>query len=242
MPIAVGGDIAGHAGGLLAGVQAFDAEGVDHDVLRGRGGGHQHRAEQRRTGAMSSGSLSPSSTIAAIEQQLARTPASRAGGPAASRQHRHIERIDQRRPEEFDGVGQADQREQADGGEVDAALGQPHRQRRAGQRQRQAGGEAEQHHDQHARLEDRRRWRRARIGVGGCRGRGHAALLHARVHARTRLGSRVKSAALQAARAVLRAAAPSAVRLRLASNSSSSIRVAALGDLAGRDQDVVDIL
>ena len=42
---AIGGDIAGHAGGLFAGLQALHAEGVDHDVLRRRGGRHRHRAE-----------------------------------------------------------------------------------------------------------------------------------------------------------------------------------------------------
>ena len=38
------------------------------------------------------------------------------------RQHRHVERVGQRRPEEFQRVGRADQREQADGAEIDAGL------------------------------------------------------------------------------------------------------------------------
>src|ERR1700722_19021562 len=36
------------------------------------------------------------------------------------RQQRHVERIDQRRPQKFDRIGRADQREQADGAEIDA--------------------------------------------------------------------------------------------------------------------------
>jgi hypothetical protein len=64
-----------------------------------------------------------------------------------------MQRIDQRRPQEFQRVGRADQREQADSAEIDAGLAHPHQQRRARQRQRQAGGKAEQQHDQHARLQ-----------------------------------------------------------------------------------------
>ena len=48
------------------------------------------------------------------QQQPAAPPAE------APRQNRHVERIDQRRPEEFYGVGRADQREQTDGAEIDA--------------------------------------------------------------------------------------------------------------------------
>ena len=43
---AIGGDIAGHAGGLFAGIEAFDTEGVDHDVL-GRGRGRHHHCAER---------------------------------------------------------------------------------------------------------------------------------------------------------------------------------------------------
>ena len=68
-------------------------------------------------------------------------------------QPRDVERIDNGRPQEFDRVGQTDQGEQADGAEIDSAVGHPHRQRLAGQRQRQPRREPEQHHDQHARPE-----------------------------------------------------------------------------------------
>src|SRR5581483_951824 len=49
-----------------------------------------------------------------------------------------------RRPQEFQRVGRADQREQPDGAEIDTGLAHPDQQRRARQRQRQPRGEAEQ--------------------------------------------------------------------------------------------------
>jgi hypothetical protein len=47
---AVGGDIGCHAGRLFAFVQAFDAEGVDYDILRRRGGGNQKRSDRHQQG------------------------------------------------------------------------------------------------------------------------------------------------------------------------------------------------
>ena len=166
---AIGGDIGGHAGGLLVFRQAFDAEGVDHDVLRRRGGGDQKRAEGDQAGRRR--------RIAGAEEHDRRhqqnlrehQPAAAAAEPA--RQQRHVERVGERRPQEFHGVGRADQREQADGAEIDAGFAHPHQERRARQRQRQPGREAEEHDDQHARLEvDRQRveeGRARRRGVGG---------------------------------------------------------------------------
>ena len=84
-------------------------------------------------------------------QQQLRGDEPAAPPPEPPRQPRHVERIDHRRPEELDRVGQARQRQQADGAEIDAAVGHPHAQRLARQRQRQPGREAEQQHDQHAR-------------------------------------------------------------------------------------------
>ena len=153
---AIGGDVRRHAGGLLVLRQALDAEGVDHDVLRRRGGGDQQRAE--RDQPRRSGRIAGAEEHDRRHQQDLREhqPAAAAAEPA--RQQRHVERVGQRRPQEFHGVGRADQREQADGAEVDAGFAHPHQQRRARQRQRQAGREAEEHHDQHARLEvDRQR-------------------------------------------------------------------------------------
>ncbi len=79
--------------------------------------------------------------------------------PRRSDSHGTSQRIDHRRPDELERVGQAGERQQPDGAEVDAAVGHPHAQRLAGQRQRQAGREAEQQHDQHARAQvDRQRF------------------------------------------------------------------------------------
>ena len=109
------------------------------------------------------------------QQQLREhQPAAPAAEPA--RQHGTCKRIDQRRPQEFQRVGRADQREQPDGAEIDAVSLHPHQQRRSRQRQRQPGRKAEQQHDQHARLQiDRQAFapggagRRDDRWSGGCR-------------------------------------------------------------------------
>ena len=80
---AIGRDVGRHAGGLLVLGQALDAEGVDDDVLRRRGGRDQQRAERdqrraRRRDRRSRGTRSPPSA------ESARTPASRGGGRAAA--------------------------------------------------------------------------------------------------------------------------------------------------------------
>src|SRR6516165_5931704 len=85
-----------------------------------------------------------------------------------NKSQRRIERVDDRRPQKLDGVGRADQREQADDTEIDAHFPHPHQQRGTRQRQRQPGGEAEEEHDQHARLEIDRE----RVGKARARGRG----------------------------------------------------------------------
>ena len=109
------------------------------------------------------------------------------------RQHRHVERIDDRRPQELDGVGRADEREQADGAEIDARFPHPDQQRRAGQRKRQPGGEAEEQHDQHARLEiDRERVGEARAGAARCRASRSSAQLSLNRRADTSLRLRPK--------------------------------------------------
>ncbi len=147
----VGRDIGCHAGGLLALGQAFDAKGVDHDVLGRRHRRHQQRAERneqwraRRVGQRQEQNRDDQQQLR--EHQPAAPAAEGAG------EQRHMQRIDQRRPEKFQRVGRADQREQADGAEIDAGLAHPHQQRRARQRQRQPGGKPEQQNDQHPPLQ-----------------------------------------------------------------------------------------
>ena len=131
-------------------------------------------AEQRPATATSADRTAPRTGSPRHQHQLRQhQPAAPAAEPA--RQHRHIERIDDRRPQEFDGVGRADQREQADGLEVDADFRRiQSQQRRAGQRQRQPRREAEEQDDEHARLQiDRGASAKdgagAYVAVGGCR-------------------------------------------------------------------------
>ena len=114
------------------------------------------------------GSVSASSRIAPISSSCENTSQPRRR-PKRAREERHMQRIDQRRPQEFQRVGRADQREQPDGAEIDAGLAHPHQQRRSRQRQRQPGGKAEQQHDQHARLQiDGEAVAPGGAGSGGC--------------------------------------------------------------------------
>ena len=149
---AIGGDEIGHAGRLVLGRQIFDAEGVDDDVLGGRGGRHDHRGErhhQRRLQRV----LDAEQDDRRHQQDLREhEPAAPVAEQAA--EDRHLKGIDDGRPEELDGVGHADEREEADRAKIDADVFHPQEQRRAGQRERQARGEAEQKDDEDARIEE----------------------------------------------------------------------------------------
>ena len=148
---AIGRDIGRHAGGLLALGQAFDAKRIDHDVLGRRHRRDQQRAErheQRRARRIGQRQQQDRA-----DQQQLREHQPAAPAAEGAREERHMQRIDQRRPEKFQRVGRADQREQPDGAEIDAGFAHPHQQRRPRQRQRQAGRKAEQQHDQHAPLQ-----------------------------------------------------------------------------------------
>ena len=155
---AVGRDIGRHAGGLLALGQAFDAEGVDDDILgRGSGRHQQCRPEDRVPGHF--GWIAKGEQHDGRHHRDLRHHEPAAAATEQTRKHRRVERVHHRRPEEFDGVGRAHQREQADSLEIDPGLPHPEPQRRARQRQRQPSREAEKQHDQHARLEiDRQRF------------------------------------------------------------------------------------
>ena len=127
------------------------------------------------------GSVSASSRIETISSSCEHTSQPRRR-PKSAREQRHMQRIRQRRPQEFQRVGRADQREQPDGAEIDAGFAHPHQKRRSRQRQRQPGGKAEQHDDQHPRVADRPQGSRARrrggrprispqsVAWAGCRG------------------------------------------------------------------------
>jgi hypothetical protein len=95
------------------------------------------------------------------EQQL-RDQQPRAATPEETR----LEAIEQRRPDELEGVRQAGQREEADRLDVDAVDGQPGLQRARRQRQRQSAREAQpEHRGDAAGHEDLRERGEGRAGV-----------------------------------------------------------------------------
>ena len=69
-----------------------------------------------------------------------------------SRPWRH-QPVHERRPHEFEAVGDADQREEADGADIDARPGHPVLQGIAAQRQRQAAGKSHAEHGEYAALQ-----------------------------------------------------------------------------------------
>ncbi len=58
-----------------------------------------------------------------------------------------IDLVDQRRPQELEGIGQPDERKDAHRFQIDLGFGQPGEQRAEKQRERQAAGKAEQQHE-----------------------------------------------------------------------------------------------
>jgi hypothetical protein len=125
----------GGAGALLLGAQQLDAVGVDHDVLARRQEGDDRGGERRlpRVGER---------IDQAEPQDRARQQHLDGKRPAAApaeqaRQQRQRQPVDQRRPQELEAVGHADQREQADRGQGDAALRHAIGERRARERERQ---------------------------------------------------------------------------------------------------------
>jgi hypothetical protein len=93
---AISRDVGGHTGGLLAFRQALDAESVDDDVLRGGRRRHQQRAQRdqpRRAYRIAEGKQYNRRDQQELREQEPATAPPEQGG-----QHRHVERIDHRRP------------------------------------------------------------------------------------------------------------------------------------------------
>ncbi len=76
-------------------------------------------APSATTNADADGSQNAEKNDRGDEQKL-RQQEPAAAAAEEPRQQRYVERIDQRRPEKFDRIGRADQREQADGAEIDS--------------------------------------------------------------------------------------------------------------------------
>ena len=151
----VGGNVGCKTRCLLVFLKAFDAKGINYDVLRrGRrcdeqGAECDDRGRNRRVGQPEQHDRDHQPKLR--EQQPAAAPAQQ------RREHRDVESIGKRRPEEFDAVGNADGREQTDGPHVEPALRHPRLQRRADQHDGEAARKAEQQHNQHAPFEIHRK-------------------------------------------------------------------------------------
>ena len=129
--------------------QDFAAEGIDSDVLRCR----EQREERRQPQDGPDVVLWTEAAEEADGEQQAdlghQHPAS------ATTEAGQAEAVEQRRPEEFPGIGKLDQGEEADGLQVDALAAQPGRQQVEQQVERQARGEAGKDADQHLPVEQR---------------------------------------------------------------------------------------
>ena len=121
----------------LGGCQQIGAISIDHHILRGGKKGHpqRHPGEGQRCGFRVGAGHSPENRR---QQEL------REHQPAApSAQDGRLEAVQQRRPEELEGVRHPHQAQEADGGDIHALHAQPRLHGLAGQRQGQAGSEAE---------------------------------------------------------------------------------------------------
>jgi membrane protein involved in colicin uptake len=124
---AIGRDIGRHPGGLFAFGETLDAKRIDHDILRRGHGRYQQRAErdkQRRARR-----VGQRQQQYRTDQQQLRKQQPAASATERSREERHMQRVDQRRPQELQRVRRADQRKQPDGAEIDTGFTHPHQQR-----------------------------------------------------------------------------------------------------------------
>ena len=149
---AIGGDVRRHAGGLLVRPAGFRCGRRRRRCPASRKP-PRPAAPPRTPRTRHPDRIAQPEQDDGEDQQHLREHQPAAAAAEQARQHRHVERVGQRRPQELDGVRRAGQPEQADDAEIDAGFLQPHRKRGARQRQRQPGREAEEQHDQHARLE-----------------------------------------------------------------------------------------
>jgi len=164
---AIAPDIGGKAPGLLAFGQHLDPQRIDDDVLAGREKGDEHGDhDQRHQGGAGVGQRDGGD--AEREGRLdGQQPAAALAEPGQGRTCG----VQRRRPEELVGIGQADQRGEADGAEREVRLREPLPQHLSGdQRQGQPGREAEGKQHGVAAVTER-------AGTGRCGRFGHAATL-----------------------------------------------------------------
>ena len=122
----------------------IDTPGVDDDVLRGRGKCTDGR-EQREPAKLSARIERGQRHQDHAQQHLRQHDPLLALAQLAH--HRHIHPIQQRRPQELEGVSKPDQRKHAHRFKIDACLTEPGIKRSQEQRERQATGKAEHRHE-----------------------------------------------------------------------------------------------
>ena len=147
-PIAV--DIGRGANPLFRGRQAFNAIGVNDDVLRRRQEGHQNRqpgGEQRMVERIRRAQGDDRGHQRHLAKNQPAAPPPKPGG-----QRRQGQLVDHRRPQEFEIVGQTDQGDQPNRPKANAGLGHPRGEHTTGQGQRQTGGHAKDRDRDHSRL------------------------------------------------------------------------------------------
>ena len=131
---------------LQIGAGGIDAPSVDDDVL-GRG------ADRNEEGAEAEEDEAARRVGRGHEREREgdgdlRRDHPRAPAADACAEDRHVETVDERRPEEFQGVGERQIAEEADRLDVHVRIGEPRRECAEHEQQRQAGREAEgQHQD-----------------------------------------------------------------------------------------------
>ena len=138
---AITGHVACSQGGLTAVVGDFQAVGIHGDVLRGRREGDDHRNGDQPGQVF----LRVTKAHADQSEDHQRLGQHQPGAttPQFAKQ-RQAPLVEQRRPDPFEGVGQADQARIANGLASHTGFTQPHRKRREHQHVRHAGGETEQ--------------------------------------------------------------------------------------------------
>ena len=140
---AVGVHMHGVAEAEFVVAQNLASEGVDRDVLRSGKEGEQGGQPQDGPDVLlrvEAAHEADGEQQADLGQQHPAASAAEAG---------HAVAVEQRRPEELPGIGKLDQREEADGLEIDAFAAQPGRQQVEQQVERQAGGKPGEDADQH---------------------------------------------------------------------------------------------
>jgi len=138
---AVAGHVGGGERGLVAVLGDLQAVGVDGDVLGRRGEGHGH-GEGNQQGEVVARVAQRHAEQADGDQRLREDQPGTALAQRA--EQRQAPLVEHRRPDPFEGVGEADPAGVADGFARHPGLAQPDRQRREHQHRRQPRGEAEQ--------------------------------------------------------------------------------------------------